>query len=380
MADFIQFFVLLAVILVMPFLCVAKAGGWAGFVENVPAGFFRFTAGQYNWTYMLVFFLMLFFNLSTSWSMVQRYYSTRSEKDARKVGYFVAVLLFIGPPLFFIPAMTARVFMPPIPAEHMNEVYALVCRNVLPIGFVGMVIAAMFSATMSTLAGDYNAVASVLTNDFYKRMLAPNASPRQHMLVARIATVLVGLAVIGLTFVMQNVQGANDLFDIANKAFGIFLPPIAIPTLLGLVTRRISRRGGVIGLIGGIVVGITVFVAGSIWPELRQTSVIFGITCFATLLGLLAGSLLYKDDPAHDEALTSFFEKINTPSPVLEGPPARITFWPLVAGGLATIGTVLIIASVVTRPFAEIRLSVAGGVGMLAAAGFFYWLSKRGAQ
>ncbi len=59
--------------------------------------------------------------------------------------------------MFHLPAMTAW-FLPEIPPERMNEVYALVCKSVLPAGFVGMVIAAMFSATMSTLAGDYNAV------------------------------------------------------------------------------------------------------------------------------------------------------------------------------------------------------------------------------
>lgn len=376
-ADFIQFFVLLTVILVMPFLCIAKAGGWSGFVNNVPPDFFRFTADKYNWTYMLVFLVILFLNLSTSWAMVQRYYSTRSEKDARKVGYFVAVLLIIGPPLFFIPAMAARVFMPDIPADRMNEVYALVCKNVLPIGFVGMVIAAMFSATMSTLAGDYNAVASVLTNDFYKRMIAPNASAKQGMIVARITTVLVGLSVIGLTFVMQSAQGANDLFDVANKVFGIFLPPIAIPTLLGLVTRRVSRRGGVIGLIGGTIVGLAIFIAGSRWPNLRMTEVLFTITSLATLGAMLVGSLLYKDDPEHDASLTEFFERVNTPSPVLKGPPARITFFPLVSGGLAFIATVLIVASLATNSFADVRLSVAGGVGMLMVAALFLWIARK---
>ncbi len=376
-ADFIQFFVLLTVILVMPFLCIAKTGGWSGFIDNVPPDFFRFTADKYNWTYMLVFFVMLFLNLSTSWSMVQRYYSTRSEKDARKVGYFVAVLLIIGPPLFFIPAMAARVFMPDIPAERMNEVYALVCKNVLPIGFVGMVIAAMFSATMSTLAGDYNAVASVLTNDFYKRMIAPNASAKQGMVVARIATVLVGLSVIGLTFVMQTAQGANDLFDTANKVFGIFLPPIAIPTLMGLVTRRVSRRAGLIGLVGGTVIGLAIFIAGSAKPILRMTEVLFTITSLATLGAMLVGSLLYKDDPEHDASLTEFFEKVNTPSPVLEGPPARITFFPLVSAGLAFIAIVLIVASVATNPFAEVRLSVAGGVAMLMVSILFLWIARK---
>jgi Na+/proline symporter len=266
--------------------------------------------------------------------------------------------------------------MPGLPDGQMNEVYALVCKNVLPIGFLGMVIAAMFSATMSTLAGSYNAAASVLANDFYKRMIAPDASPKQQMVAARLGTLLIGLAVIGLTFVMQNAQGANDLFDVTNKMFGVFLPPIAIPMMLGLVSRRISRRGGVAGLLGGIAVGVVIFILGARWPGLRATGVIFTVTCAATLAGLFLGTLLWPDD-RHDETLARFFEKVSTPSPVLEGPPAKITFWPLVAGGIACIGLVLIVALVATRPFAEVRLSVGVGAAMLAVAGVFGWLSRR---
>ncbi|HNX34963.1 MAG TPA: hypothetical protein PKM57_10070 [Kiritimatiellia bacterium] len=377
-ADFIQFFVLLLPILVLPVLCFAKAGGVGAFIEKAPPGFFAWTADKYTWTYMLLFFLILFSNLATSWSMVQRYYSTRSEKDARKVGYFVSLLLFIGPPVFYLPAMAARVFLPDIPAGQMNEVYALICKDVLPVGFLGLVIAAMFSATMSTLAGDYNAAASVLTNDFYKRMIAPDASPKKQMLIARLATALIGATVIGITFVMQNAQGANDLFDVTNKMFGIFLPPVAIPMMLGLLTRRISRRGGVMGLLGGIAVGLSVFVLGARWPGLREMGTIFLATSAATVAGLLVGTLLYPDDRIHDETLTRFFEKVTTPGPVLDGPPARITFWPLVAGGLAFIACVLIVSSAATRPLAEVRVSIGGGVAMLAAAGAFWCLSKRG--
>jgi hypothetical protein len=248
---------------------------------------------------------------------------------------------------------------------------------VLPAGFMGLVIAAMFSATMSTLAGDYNAVASVLTNDFYKRMIAPDASPQKQMAVARLATGLVGAAVIGITFLMQSAQGANDLFDVTNKMFGIFLPPVAIPMMLGLVTRRISRRGGVLGLLGGIAVGLAVFVAGAHWPGLRAMGTIFLSTSSATVAGLLFGTLLFPDDRAHDEALTRFFAKVDAPGPVLQGPPARITFWPLVAGGLAVIASVLIVSCLATRPYAEVRLSVWGGVAMLSAAAVFAWLGRR---
>ena len=83
------------------------------------------------------------------------------------MAYLVAALLFVGPPLFFLPAMAARVFLPGLAEADMNGVYAIVCREVLPVGMIGMVIAAMFSATMSSLAGSFNAAAAVMVNELY---------------------------------------------------------------------------------------------------------------------------------------------------------------------------------------------------------------------
>ena len=44
----------------------------------MPDGFFNFTNGQYGWIYMIVFFCCVGSTLSTNWSLVQRYYSTKS--------------------------------------------------------------------------------------------------------------------------------------------------------------------------------------------------------------------------------------------------------------------------------------------------------------
>ena len=199
--DFSQFFVILAVVFTLPFLCLDRVGGFSGFIDKVPTGFFSFTADKYDWPYMIVFFLMVGSTLSTNWSLVQRYYSTKSDKDAKKMAYLVSALLFLGPPLFFFPAMAARVFLPPVAEADMNGVYAILCRAVLPVGMMGMVVAAMFSATMSSLAGNFNAAASVLVNEIYGRFVKQD-TPRKRMVAARAATVFVGLAVIALTFVM----------------------------------------------------------------------------------------------------------------------------------------------------------------------------------
>ena len=317
--DFIQFFVILAVVFALPFLCLSRLAaldggsgivhGFSVFLESVPAGFFDFTADRYTWVYMIVFFCCVGSTLSTNWSLVQRYYSTRSDSDARKMAYLVAALLFIGPPVFFFPAMAARVFMPGLPDAEMNGVYARLCREVLPVGMMGMVIAAMFSATMSSLAGNFNAAASVVVNELYLKFALASSS-RTKMLAARIATVLVGGLVLALTFVMQYVQGADDLFNLSNKIFGVFLPPIAIPMLAGLLVRRVSRRAGMMGLVGGIAFGLAVFAAGAKWPFLREMVWSFPITATVTVFCLVLGTIFLPDGEEERKAVAGFFARL----------------------------------------------------------------------
>ena len=317
-ADFIQFFILMGIVLVLPFFCLERVGGLSGFVRNAPEGFFDLFVGKYTRLYVLVFFYAQFLELSTSWSMVQRFYSTRSERDAKKAGYLVAVLLFVGPPLFFFPAMAARIFLPDIPDADLNGVYAVVCKSVLPAGLMGLVIAAMFSATMSTLAGFYNAISSVVTNDFYVRMLNPTASAKRQMAVARLSTFLAGALVIGFTFVMRYAQGANDLFDVTNQLFGVFGNPIAVPVLAGLLVKRFSRFSGFAGLCVGIGAGVLAFVVGHWVPCLREMVVMNAITTVATLAGMAWGTWWRPDAPEDAADKEQFFRQLNTPSVVYE--------------------------------------------------------------
>lgn len=321
--DFIQFIVILIVVFTLPVLCLDKLASFDGgvglihglqvFLDRVPDGFFNFTAGKYTWIYMLVFFCCVGSTLSTNWSLVQRYYSTRSEKDAKKMSYLVAALLFLGPPLFFFPAMAARIFLPPVADAELNGVYALLCRELLPAGMIGMVIAAMFSATMSSLAGNFNAAAAVVVNEIYLR-LDRFASHKKRMVAARVATVLVGGAVVALTFVMQYAQGADDLFNLSNKVFGVFLAPIAIPMLCGIFVRKISRRAGMCGLVGGIASGLAFFAVGSCHPFIREMVWIFPLTAASTVIFLVAGTFVFPDRAEEKAEVDEFFKRLATES------------------------------------------------------------------
>ena len=310
--DFIQFLVILAVVLVLPFMCLKELGGGAGmaagwqtFLDKAPKGFFNPAPAPYDWNYMLFYTLIMTISLGTTWSLIQRYQSTRSEREAKKTGYFVALLLLVGPPLFFFPAMAARVFIPGLDLEcsdAMNGVYASICLKVLPTGMLGLVVAAMFSATMSTLAGTYNAVANVFTASF-----------RGGLRTARVATVLTGLIVIAFTFLMRSFQGANDLFDVTNQVLSVFMPPIGIAMMSGVLFRRISRRAGMAALVTGIAVGVVSFAVGGWIPFFRAAVPEFWITSIVTGVALAVFSRLLPDAPQERQEIERFFVRIETP-------------------------------------------------------------------
>ena len=378
-ADFVQFAVLVAAVLVLPFLSFNQAGGIQTVLDRLPPDFFTFTRPEagYPFVYLLCYFTLLFLNYSTSWALVQRFYSSKDDRSARKVGFLVSGLYLIGTPIFYLPAFAALVFLPGI--ENTKDVYPLICKTVLPIGMLGMVIAAMFSATMSTLAGDYNAASSVLTNDLYKRMIGRDLSEKHLLVVGRINTVIVGLIVLGITLLMRSLQGSGDLFNTMAKVFGLFLPPVAIPMLLGMMTPRVSARGAQAGLFVGIIAGLAVFVLGAWHPYLRRAEFLTFFTSGVTLLAMLIGSLLCPDSGPRREQVLAFFARFReTPSQTAATKqPTDISFLPVIAVGIAAVGLILIGAVLFTGGFEKGHLSICIGLALLLVASGFWIASRR---
>ncbi|RJP29958.1 MAG: hypothetical protein C4527_10800 [Candidatus Omnitrophota bacterium] len=371
--DFVQFVIMGMAVLVLIPLALQKAGGLESFFMNIPPDFFSLTAEQYTWTYLFAFFVIIALNYSTSWSLVQRYYSVGSDRDARRVGYFVAALNVIGPPLLFGPAMAARVFLPEL--ENTKEVYAVVCQTLLPVGMMGMIIAAMFSATMSMLSSDYNAVASVLTNDVYKRLVARDATNRSLVFVARCSTLLVGLVSLGIAFIVIQNQGQGDLFQLMVKVFGIFLPPVAIPMLFGLVNRSISNLGGLAGLLTGMGFGVVAYLFGGHYPILREVQYITAITLFSTIAGMVIGTLARPNSGAQQQRISRYFDKmISSEFLSIDDPAAKpLDFTPLSVIGVsvATLGGLLMAVVVLTQPLRDSVMSLCVGLSMMIVGGLF---------
>lgn len=367
--DFVQFVVMAAAVLVLVPLALARVGGPVSFVEQTPEGFWALTGGGYTWAWLIPFFFIQFFAYATRWSYVQRFYAVRSDAEARKVGYLVAALTFFGMPLLFLPAMAARVFMPGV--TDTKDVYALLCGQLLPVGMLGMMIAAMFSATMSTLSGDYNAVASVITNDIYRRLFARRASDRSLVFAGRIATLAAGLASLGIALLLAAAEGRKDLVEYMAQLFSVLLPPVAIPMMFGLVTRRASNAGAIAAFVTGTVFGVTAYAASYIegWAYLRSIPYLPWITSIPTLAALDVFSIILRDASEKREQVARFLDGLERH----EVAPLKMDAQGNEAAGAirvigiasAAMGAVLCIAVLATAPWRSAWVSIVVGAAMM---------------
>ncbi len=335
--DFVQFVVLTAAIVIMFPLAFLRAGGFMTVFNEAPEGFFRLTTPEYNWGY--VAFLIVMYSLawsSINWPLIQRYYCVPRERDAVKVGLTVIVLYIIGPPIMFLPAIAATRILPGL--EDAGDVYPLLCNALLPAGMLGLVVAAMFAATMSMLSSDYNVCANVLTNDVYRRLIRPAASDRELVLVGRIATLLVGGLALITALTMARGRG-EDLFRVMVTLFGVATAPVAIPMILGLLSRQFTARSAFWGFLCGLIVGVGLFVLSRYntpivfyqfqWRPDAGELILFGqavklemalfiSASVVTLLVMIFLTLTRPMQLTEKEDVYSFFDKLTIPIGLLE--------------------------------------------------------------
>lgn len=225
--DVLQFIVLTAAVLIVVPLSFDKVGGLDGFISKAPDRFFEFTNAEYSWGFMVAFGLYNLFFIAGNWAYVQRYTSVSTPKDAKKVGWLFGGLYAISPLIWMIPPMIYKVLNPELGALADEGAYLLMCKEVLPIGMLGLMLGGMVFATSSSVNTTLNISAGVLANDIYKS-IKPNSSDKELVRVGKIATIALGVLTIIIALLVPYLGGIVEVvMSLAALTGGaMFLPPL----------------------------------------------------------------------------------------------------------------------------------------------------------
>ena len=337
----VQFIILILVTVVLLPLSMSEVGGLAGISEKLPdhLNFFNGPKGNLFWLGVYAFMTLVKYN--ENWTFIQKFYCVKDENAAVKVGVVTGLLFLIFTPVFLLPAVASQLIVPGLADPEMS--YVSVAIKLLPVGIMGILFSSMFAATMSSLNAEYNVMASVLTNDIYKRLINRNASETKLLSVARISTGLVGAVMIGGAILIRNFGGAFE----ANKLFSSILAiPLGIPLLMGIIVRKPDSTASIATIFTGVVSGVVLNLIPSVSWEV------------ATLVESALCFIVYfipswkKRTPEKNAEVESFFRLIHTPiaeadKPKISPEYIRALVW-LFVFSLVTAGILFVAMSIPT--------------------------------
>ena len=145
----------------------------------------------------------------------------------------------------------------------VNYVFPTFVVRHMPAGVVGLIIAAIFAAAMSSISAELNALATATTIDFYRRHYRPEADDRHYVRVGRIAT---GLWGVFACVVALYATSLGSLIEVVNRFGSFFYGSLLGVFVLAFAVRRARARGAFWGLLFGI---------ASVWIASRFTDIAF---------------------------------------------------------------------------------------------------------
>lgn len=297
-----QMVLLIVVSATLTFVGLYKVGGVEALAAKVPADYWNLFKPNddpaFPWLPILLGYpIMGVWFWCTDQSMVQPVLAARNLKEGQLGANFTGWLKILDVFLYILPGILCLALYPGL--ANPDEAYMTMVTNLFPVGMVGLVLAVLTAALVSTVGSALNALSTVFTMDIYVKKFEPDATQKKIIRVGQVVTLIGALISVIITIAIDSIKGLN-LFNVFQSVLGFIAPPMAAVFLFGVFWKRTTTLAAnlalTVGTVFSIGVGILylwVFPAEeySVWPHFMLLSfylfVIIGI-------GMVVTSLLDK--------------------------------------------------------------------------------------
>jgi solute:Na+ symporter, SSS family len=436
LTDTLQFIVLtVSVIFVVP-LILGEAGGVGTFLQNAgnttvdDSGNTLLSpiAGGYSGLFLFGWLVVHYAKIGGEWAFVQRFTCVPNPRDARKSSYLFGVMYLVSPLFWMLPAIAFRTISPvpetfdgelmayvraadyssfpqseqaalsagnwqdvseanrarlrdPAVKRYSERAYILACQTVLPPGMIGLMVAAMISATASMATTQLNVYAGAFTQQVYRRLSKRRASEKRLLGMGRVFTFLLGLLALAGALIIPR-AGTYENYVIALTASLVI--PLVLPTIWGLFSKKVGLMAAwtttLLGVTCSLVVkfgfqGTNAWFSNIGWAEgfvtlvSRNTAVsdwMVGLT--VPLVTLIVFQVTAKgEDPGSRRVAEHVIERVEDRPVKASSLPGKIVGWALIVLAVLFFGLI---------PFGDgkggvvaifaVMLLAAGGVTLFA--------------
>jgi SSS family solute:Na+ symporter len=248
-SDFVQTLVVAVVSIACAIVALVQVGGPVEMVTQFPSDFMMGPDMNYGLLLVgtFVFFLakqmITIMNLNDSF----RFLNAKDSDNARKAALLAMVLMGFGSIIWFIPPWVSAILYPNAAAafpelgnKAADAVYLVFARNTMPIGTVGLLLAGLFAATMSSMDSSLNKNAGIFVRSIYQPLLAKKNKviDDKHLLkVSRVVSFACGILVISVALFFKSLKELS-LFDLMMSLSTMIQVPLLIPLIFGLFIKK----------------------------------------------------------------------------------------------------------------------------------------------
>ena len=188
-------------------------------------------------------------------TVIQRYITTKDEKSAGRSILMNGIMSVFISVSFYVIGTGLYTFYKTHPAEldftmaKSDAIFPFFMMSQMPAGVAGLLIAAIFAATMSTISSNISSVSTAFSVDFYRRFKT-NTTDKQMLRVARLACMISGLLGVALALLMAT-WNILSLLDYFNTILGLLSSGIGGLFLIGIFFKQVGGKAALIGFLTG---------------------------------------------------------------------------------------------------------------------------------
>lgn len=254
------------------------------------------------WTGLCAYGLLALSVAGTNQQAVQRYLACKDLRASRRAALLswglgaVIVLLTLGMGMALHLKYGGR-------AIAADDVFSTFVRDDLPLGLAGIMVAAVFAASMSSIDSSIHSMATATLVDFVERLRKQPLGDQRRLRVARVLTLVYGVLAVGAAFYAM--QQGRDVIDLLLTWLGFLAGPVLGLFLLGMLTRRVREPEALLGVVVGYALlllgftdlalslkgedGATMTLAAhlgvhGIWAAFVGCGATFGVACLGSLV------------------------------------------------------------------------------------------------
>ncbi|WP_133471766.1 sodium:solute symporter family transporter [Paraglaciecola marina] len=248
-SDFVQTLVVAVVSIACAIVALVMVGGPVELVTQFPSGFVMGPDMNYGLLLVGTFIFFLAKQLITIMNLNDsfRFLNAKDSDNARKASLLAMVLMGVGSIIWFIPPWASAILYPDAAASYTelgskaaDAVYLVFARNAMPLGTVGLLLAALFAASMSSMDSALNKNSGIFIRSIYQPFLAKRNKvvDDKHLLhMGKLLSFISGLLVIVMALFFKSLKELS-LFDLMMSFSVMIQVPILVPLIFGLFIKK----------------------------------------------------------------------------------------------------------------------------------------------